>query len=276
MAAEAGRQEPVTIESLRDAARHVYGADATGYAEGRPDYPEEIYRTLTDRCGLGEGAVVLEIGPGTGLVTRRLVAQGASVVAVEPDPAVGEYLARSLRGANVDVVGATFEQAPLPETRFDLAVAATSFHWVDQEAGLSKLGRVVRPGGWAALWWTIYEDPDREDPFRQATAHLLGGADPDGQRPRSAFQLDTTQRCQDLEHLGGFRAVTSQLFHWTAHFDTRRLRAFYGSLIEIRRRPASEQGVLLGGIESIALEQFAGEVTRPFVTVIYTGQRPTD
>jgi len=50
MTAKSGSQEPVTLESLRDEARHVYGADAAGYAQGRPDYPEEIYRILTNRC----------------------------------------------------------------------------------------------------------------------------------------------------------------------------------------------------------------------------------
>ena len=68
----------------------------------------------------------------------------------------------------------TFEQAPLPQDRFDLAVAATSFHWVDQDAGMPKLGRIIRPGGWAAVWWTIFDDPDRQNAFRDALQARTG------------------------------------------------------------------------------------------------------
>lgn len=276
VANEESPEDTVTLDSLREIARHAYGSDPGGYAEGRPDYPEEVYRILSDRCGLRDGAVVLESGPGTGLVTQRLVAHGASVLAVEPDPAMAQYLANAMRGADVDVVVATFEEAALPNDHFDLAVAATSFHWVDQNTGVPKLGRAVRPGGWVALWWTIFDDPDREDPFREATRHLLGGADPDGQRHRASFQLDTVQRCWDLQMLGGLHDVSCRLLHWTARFDTARLRAFYGSLIEVRRRSASEQRALLDAIEAIAHDDFSSDITRPFVTVLYTGQRPGD
>ena len=71
--------------------------------------------------------------------------------------------------------------ADLDDNRFDLFVAATSFHWADQSAGLPKLGRILRRGGWAALWWTIFDDPGREDAFREALRGRLGRDDVGGQ-----------------------------------------------------------------------------------------------
>jgi SAM-dependent methyltransferase len=266
--------EAVPLASLREAARHVYGSDPAGYAQGRPDYPEEVYDVLRGRCGLHPGSEVLEIGPGTGLVTRRLLAQGARVVAVEPDAGMAKFLTGTLGGSYLEVLGGTFEQAALPRAAFDLAVAATSFHWVDQAAALPKLGRLVRPGGWVALWWTIFDDPDRPDPFRDATARLLGDSDLGGQRRRSSFQLDTVQRSADLERLGGFEDVRSQLIRSAVRFTSGQIRAFYGSLIEVRRRPPAERRSLLDGIQAIAERDFGGEVTRPFVTPLYTGRRP--
>jgi SAM-dependent methyltransferase len=266
--------EPVTPASLREAARYVYGSDPAGYARGRPDYPEEVYDVLRGRCGLGSGSEVVEIGPGTGLVTRRLLAYGAQVVAVEPDAGMAEFLTGTLGGPHLEVLAGTFEQVALPMDAFDLAVAATSFHWVDQAAGLPKLGRIVRPGGWVALWWTIFDDPDRPDPFRDATTRLLGDSDLGGQRRRSSFQLDTAQRSRDLERLGGFEGVRSVLVRSAVRFTSAQIRAFYGSLIEVRRRPPAERCSLLDRIQEIAEQDFGGEVTRLFVTVLYTGQRP--
>jgi hypothetical protein len=54
------------------------------YRLARPAYPVRVYQVLTDRCGLGPGARLLEIGPGTGQATRELLARGADVLAVEP------------------------------------------------------------------------------------------------------------------------------------------------------------------------------------------------
>lgn len=263
-----------SLASLRTMARQVYGSDPAGYAAGRPDYPEDVYRILTERCGLGPGKSVAECGPGSGLVTRRLLAQGASVLAVEPDPGMARHLTEVLPTSQLQVVVSTFEEADLGDACFDLVVAATSFHWVEPAAGFATLGRIVRPGGWVALWWSVFDDPFRPDPFREATLGLLGGSDPDGQRERAAFQLNTAERTHDLERISQLHGVTAQTLHWSHRFDVAGLRAFYGSLIELRRRPPHQRRALLNGLEDIARDRFGGSVERPFVTVIYTGQRP--
>ena len=131
---------------------------------------------------------MLEIGPGTGRVTRRLVAAGAHVVAVEPEAALTRHVAETLDPAAATVIHRTFEDAPLADGTFDLVVAAMAFHWVDQERGLPRLHRLLRPGGWAALWWTLFGDPSRPDPFRDATRHGLAGCS--GRAPKAERLLE--------------------------------------------------------------------------------------
>jgi SAM-dependent methyltransferase len=265
-------QEDLSLLSLRREARTIYGSDAPGYDAGRPDYPAEVYDILAARCGLRAGASVVEIGAGTGLVTRRLVAAGARIVAVEPDPNMAAHLAAVVSG-EVQIIRGTFEQAALPHDGFDLAVAAASFHWVDQTAGLAKLGQVIRPGGWAALWWTIFDDPDRQDAFRDALAIRTGDGDPGGQR-NAGFELDAAARCRDLAEQAGLTEVSGNLIRWTAELDTARLRALYASMIRIRRLPAGDQRRVLDQISVLADHDFAGRVQRPFITAMYTGRRP--
>jgi SAM-dependent methyltransferase len=264
--------EPPSLFSLRVAARSIYGTDATGYAAGRPDYPEKVYEILRARCGLGPGSLVLEIGAGTGLVTHRLLASGTRVIAVEPDEGMAAHLMEAI-GGDLEVVVNTFEQAVLVEGRFDLAVAATSFHWVDQAVGVPKLGRILRPGGWAAMWWTIFDDPEAEDPFRDALQARLGQEDPGGQR-NADFQLDGVARCNDLREMAGLENVESEIIHWTADLSSSQLGALYGSMINIRRLALGEQQQLLAHISTLADKEFGGTVRRPFVTVLYTGRRP--
>jgi SAM-dependent methyltransferase len=265
-------QEAPSLLSLRQEARTIYGSDAQGYDAGRPDYPAEVYEILASRCGLRAGASAVEIGPGTGLVTRRLVAAGARVVAVEPDQNMAAHLAAAVSG-DVEIIPGTFEQAPLSPDSFDLAVAATSFHWVDQGAGIPKLGRVIRRGGWAAVWWTIFDDPDRQDAFRDALGARTGDGDPGGQR-NARFQLDAAARCRDLAERAGLTKVSGNLIRWTAELDTAQLRALYASMIQIRRLPADGQRRILDQICLLADHDFAGRVRRPFMTAMYTGRRP--
>ena len=52
------------------------------YVRGRPSYPVDAVRV----AGLGTSSAVLEVGAGTGKLTRVLVDEFAEVVAVEPDP----------------------------------------------------------------------------------------------------------------------------------------------------------------------------------------------
>jgi SAM-dependent methyltransferase len=260
-----------THESLRSEARGLYGMDAPGYDEGRPDYPERVYEVLVERCGLKAGSEVLECGPGTGQVTRRIVAAGAHVLAVEPDPGMGDFLRHTLAESDAELIQATFEDAALARDHFDLMVAATSFHWVDQTIGLTKTRDALRPGGWAAIWWTIFGDPVRPDAFNEVVTELLG-RDPGYQAPGSQFQLDEGARRRDLAS-AGFGNVTSSRIEWTAPMTSASSRALYNTMINVRRLPAAERTRTLDAIEGVVEDHFGGVVDRPFVTVLYTGQK---
>jgi SAM-dependent methyltransferase len=172
------------------------------------------------------------------------------------------------------VVQATFEAADLEEGIADLVVAGMSFHWVDQVLGLPKLRRLLRPGGSAALWWTVYGDPARPDPFADAAAGLVGraGGQPD---PVSGlpFELDADAWRTSLERDAGLVDVATERIPWMVRLDAAGVRALYGSTMTVLRRPEPERLALLDELERIADQAFHGLVERPFVTAIHTGRR---
>jgi SAM-dependent methyltransferase len=259
---------------LRAEARSVYGTDPASYEAGRPEYPARVYELLERRCGIRAGTRVLEIGPGTGRVTRRLVDLGAVVTAVEPDPGLSRYLGDETARQQVEVLQSSFEDADLADAAFDAIVAAMSFHWVDPTVGLPKLGRVVRPGGWVALWWTVFGDPERPDPFADASTALLEAHDAVVSLPQPQYELDVAARTGDLRDGAGCVEVEGELIRWTIRLDPRAVGALYGSMIRVRRLPSGEREELLDALEAIATADFGGIVERPFVTAIYTGRRP--
>ena len=83
----------------RDEGRRLFGLDTAAYERGRPGHAEEVYDVLRERCGLGAGTKVLEIGPGTGQATRRLLELGADpLVGIEPDGALADLLRERFGG----------------------------------------------------------------------------------------------------------------------------------------------------------------------------------
>ena len=129
----------------RSEGRCLFGADPKTYDRARPGHPERVYELLVERCGLALGTSVLEVGPGTGQATRRLLDLGADpLVAIEPNDDLARSLARSL-GDRVDLRVTTLEDAELRESSFDLAAAASSFHWIDEPVGSERSGEHYVP-----------------------------------------------------------------------------------------------------------------------------------
>jgi SAM-dependent methyltransferase len=132
--------------------RFVFDEVAELYGAARPDYPEPLLEEVVRFAGLAAGARLLELGAGTGQATLGLARRGYRVVALEP----GENLARIARERlaafpGAEVVVSTFEAWPLPAERFDLVLAAQSFHWLDPEVRVRKAAQALRAGGALAI-----------------------------------------------------------------------------------------------------------------------------
>jgi SAM-dependent methyltransferase len=144
---------------------------AEEYERHRPEYPEEALRWVAEQVGLGAGARVLDVGAGTGKLTRGLVALGFEVVAVEPGAPMVEQLRTAVPGVEAHVAPA--EAIPLPEANVDAAFAGQAFHWFDRERAVPELHRVIRPGGGLALLWNWW---DERDPLQHELGGLVGYA----------------------------------------------------------------------------------------------------
>jgi SAM-dependent methyltransferase len=129
-----------------------FGLAAETYERGRPGYPEEAVAWL-----IPAGARrVLDLGAGTGQLTRQLAARGLDVVAVEPSGRMREQLARSL--PSVPVLGGSAEDIPLGDGAVDAVLVAQAWHWVDVERAVPEVARVLAPGGRLGLVWNIRDE----------------------------------------------------------------------------------------------------------------------
>ena len=124
---------------------------------------------LADRLGLRPGATVVDVGAGTGKLTRDLVPTGARVVAVEPLAEMLEQLAAAVPEA--EALSGSAEELPLEDSSADAVVAASAFHWFDPDRALPEIHRVLKPGGALA---TIGNGRDLSDPLQQEIQAIVG------------------------------------------------------------------------------------------------------
>jgi len=264
----------------RSEGRRLFGLDPRGYCDARPDYPDAIYRTLVERGAIRtrSATATLEIGAGPGVATRRLIELGASpLTVVEPDArftASLEALAAA-SGVPMQIVCAAFEDAPLPSASFDLVAAATSYHWLDPDVAADKIAVLLKSGGYVALWWNLFEDPNKADPFHEATRTLFGdGAiSPSGAPDAIPFGLDRAAREAEFARSGAFDAMFYAETRWTLRLDTARVGKLYESFSHIQRMATDARERLLEQLMEIAETQFGGRVERNVTSPIYVWQR---
>jgi SAM-dependent methyltransferase len=116
-----------------------FGTVSADYDRYRPRYPQ----ALVDGLITTPGSTVLDVGAGTGISSAQLVAAGATVLAVEPDPRMAAVA--TAKGLTVEV--ARFEEWNPAGRTFDLVVFAQSFHWVRPGPALAKVRGLLRAGG---------------------------------------------------------------------------------------------------------------------------------
>jgi ubiquinone/menaquinone biosynthesis C-methylase UbiE len=136
-------------------ARHygkVFDEVADEYDRIRPMYPDELVDQACQVAGIGAGDQVLEIGCGSGQLTRSLVARGLHVTALEPGKNLIALARQNLDGtAAVEFVNARFEDAAFPHEHFRAVFSASAMHWVDPKVSWLKVAQLLVPGGTLAL-----------------------------------------------------------------------------------------------------------------------------
>lgn len=133
-----------------------FGAAADEYDRLRPGYPAEAVRWAVGGAVGAAGRRVVDVGAGTGILTRTLLADGHRVTAVEPDPAMLARLTATSPGAHP--LAGSAEALPLPDDTADAIVAGQAYHWFDHDRAHTEAARVLRPGGVLAAIWNHRDD----------------------------------------------------------------------------------------------------------------------
>jgi SAM-dependent methyltransferase len=231
-----------------------FGLVAGAYERGRPGYPEAAVRWLVGN----EPCDVVDLGAGTGKLTRSLVALGHRTTAIEPLPEMLELLPAAAPGAAAILGNA--EIIPLPDAHADVVTAAQSFHWFDLDLALPEIARVLRPHGRLALVW------NKRDEREQWVAELS-----------ATIGSETVERDDvevPIERSTLFGPVETASFEWSQRLDRAMLRDLVLSRSYCAIRPSEEREVILTEVERLFDEHAVGsELALPYVTQCYRASK---
>ena len=194
----------------------VFDEIAAEYDRYRPAYPDELIDQACQVAGIGSGDHVLEVGCGSGQLTRSLVARGLRVTALEPGKSLVALARQNLEGAGeVEFVNAQFEDALLPREQFQAVFSASAFHWVDPKVSWQKTADVLVPGGTLALVQYCGLEEPRSKRDQEAALAAMRKVAPDIAANWPAYRdLDAT-----LAGVEQRRGNVSQAWAWLGSYD---------------------------------------------------------
>jgi ubiquinone/menaquinone biosynthesis C-methylase UbiE len=243
------------VSDLQHPDSRSFESVAEIYERARPGYPQEALDWIRDELNLREGRTVLDLGAGTGKLTRQLRATGAVVVAVEPGDAMRAELERAV--PDVVALRGSAEQIPLPDDGVDVITVGQAFHWFRHDEALPEMHRVLKPGGGVALLWN---GRDSDSPLVQEVNDLLEdvlkGREP---TPDSSLQLVNSPL---------FGPVEERQFRFAQELDPDGLAERVASISFVAAMPRGRREAIEARLRAV-VEEAGGRVSFPYVTNVY-------
>jgi SAM-dependent methyltransferase len=242
--------------------RLTFGAHADAYERARPAWPAEAARWLVP----AEAELVVELGGGTGKLTRVVAALGMRVVAIEPDP----RMLAVLRGLGLEGLEGSAEAIPLEDGAADAVVAGSSLHWFDLGHALPEIHRVLRPGGRFGFGWNHRDD---RHPAIAAMAEAVYEAQARTRGPR----WRSRDWPAELTAAGLFRDVEHALFEHVHELPREALGDHLMSYSGVAALPEDERGRVFTEVAELLDSDVSvsggGKLRLPFVVTAYRATR---
>ena len=237
------------------------------YIRYRPGYPDQIVAALEFETGIPAGAVVADIGSGTGISTELFLRHGYEVYAVEPN--------REMREAAEEVLGpqpgfhsveGRAEATTLPDSWVDLVTAGQAFHWFDCNGARREFTRILKSAdGYAAIFFNTRQTDTT--PFLAGYEALL--------REHSADYREVSQRYVDDARMRSFFGgdFEKRVFANDQSFDFEGLK---GRLLSSSYAPAAgdprHEPMLRALRELFEKHEESGRVSFLYDTELYFGR----
>ena len=257
--------------------RHLFNQVAQLYDAARPGYPGALFDDILSYANLPQNARILEVGCGTGQATLPLARRGYAIDCIEPGPALAA-IARDKLAAYpaVNVICADFESFASAPSSYHLLLSATAFHWIDPELRFRKAHDLLKPAGTLALFWHRPAQSAISRHFMASLQQVYARVVPEMARDFTMppHPSEVTTEYEDLIPGSGFFKDLAIRKHDVA---TRYSAAAYVNLLltfsDHRALDTATRNRLCAEVETLIQTEFAGEIVRETVALLYLARR---
>ena len=264
----------MTINQQR---RNVFDNAAVLYDSARPGYPQALFDDIVFYSKLGEDARIIEVGCGTGQATLPMAGRGYAIDCIE----LGAQLAAVARSKlaaypKVLVIRADFETVILPAAGYDLLFSATAFHWIDPGIRFKRAYDLLQPRGALALFWNRPAQTEVSKHYLKGLHRVykrvvpqLSNAD---QAPPCPHEV-TTEYAEAIPASGLFADVAVKKHYQATAYSARSYINLLDTFSDHRLLDDSKRQQLFAEIEALINEEFAGNLVRETVALLYLATR---
>jgi SAM-dependent methyltransferase len=247
-------------------SRSPFDALASEYDAARPSYPDGLYDALDELAGPLDGALVAEVGAGTGISTRGLLSRGADVVAYDLAPNMLERLRANGSpgpGALLGTAVADAHALPLRDGVADVVTYAQAFHWVRGPDAATEAARVLRLDGALAVWWN--DSAAQGEPWWRRQQELL-------EQVVTAYRRDYRVHDVAVDLRAAFAGVETAEVPWVRRLDVETYVTFLASKSYVASLGGRLQ-TFLDEQRAVLAEAFPdGTVEEPYVTRLWVAR----
>jgi SAM-dependent methyltransferase len=259
-----------------------FGEVADNYGKFRPGPPGAYLEWLLPN----KTKTVLDLGAGTGALTKTLLRRGHSVTSVEPDPRMRTVLSNECAGASV--LSGTADNIPIPEKSVQAVLVSSAWHWMESGPAATEIGRVLASGG---IFGIIWSQPDLNAPWVAEFDALVDRAH------RAAFDgvkydlrlpvadVDLGRRKNELERKHSvqlppgspFVGQEKAMFSWSLRLNSNGLLGLVGTSSRVITLPAEQRQQIMRQaaslIESIPGRGSDGSFVVPMISRCWRSRR---
>jgi SAM-dependent methyltransferase len=257
--------------------RTTFDEDALLYDQARPGYPETLFNDIVALSDIPSHGRILEIGCGTGQATVPLAHRGYHILCIELGARLAAVARRNLDAySQVEVHIGAFEDWPVEEGAFDLALSATAFHWIDPAIAYQKTARALKPTGAIALFWHVHVQSEASQGFFEEVQSIYQREIPEQE---TSFQSlpwpdEVAEPVKaEIEQTDLFGEVTVRRYRWNVTYDATSYLRLLDTYSNHRVLDNQRHARLFRDIADLINTRYHGQITKGYLAILYVAHR---
>lgn len=251
------------MKNSREQLRETFNHSAGVYDRIRPGYPDTLIDDVIRLSGIPDQGRILEIGCGTGKATEPFALRGYWMDCLDIGSDLAAVAAAKFRRFdNVRIVVGSFEDWDPDDGRYDLVIAATSFHWVDPKVAYVKSAAVLKPSGALAVF--------SNTPVRTTEGFFARVQDVYRACAPSILSVALQSNVERQEPVGAqlFYEPIVRTFAWSVQYSTDQYIELLSTYSDHLSLPDAERSALFRGIADLIREEYGGSVLKQYQAVL--------